>query len=118
MKSGGLYRGLSVNLIGIIPEKAIKLAVNDYCRERFAGNDSPDTLAPHLGMIAGFVFTNNSATAGFCQVVATNPMEIVKIRMQLGNNLTQILSDLGFRGLYKGTAATLCRDVPFRYSLM
>jgi solute carrier family 25 aspartate/glutamate transporter 12/13 len=55
------------------------------------------------------------AAAGFCQVIATNPMEIVKIRMQLGQSATQVLSDLGVKGLYKGTRATLCRDVPFRF---
>jgi hypothetical protein len=31
----GFYRGLAPNLVGIIPEKAIKLAVNDYARERW-----------------------------------------------------------------------------------
>ena len=56
------------------------------------------------------------ATAGFCQVIATNPMEIVKIRMQMSNGSTsmvQTVKDLGLRGLYRGTAATLSRDVPF-----
>ena len=68
----GLYQGISVNLIGIIPEKAIKLAVNDYMREHLVDNYntkhntsiSVDNLPPHLGVIAG-------GTAGFCQVVAT-----------------------------------------------
>ena len=31
----GLYRGLKVNFIGVMPEKAIKLAVNDACRNHF-----------------------------------------------------------------------------------
>lgn len=59
--------------------------------------------------------------AGTVQVVATNPMEIVKIRLQLqGTDPTvprmspmQVVNHLGLRGLYKGTAATLMRDVPF-----
>ena len=29
----GLYRGLPANLIGVVPEKAIKLAANDFFRE-------------------------------------------------------------------------------------
>lgn len=62
------------------------------------------------------------AIAGFCQVVATNPMEIVKIQMQLaskslpnrdGTHLLGVIRSLGLRGLYRGTLATLCRDVPF-----
>ncbi|KAK6099354.1 hypothetical protein MT418_000780 [Batrachochytrium dendrobatidis] len=117
----GLYRGLIPNLIGICPEKAIKLAMNDYARE-FWGRQikaHPDHLPLFYGMLSG-------ATAGFCQVVATNPMEIVKIQLQLagassgtGSNskitMTGIVRQLGLRGLYKGTTATLARDVPFSF---
>ncbi|KAL7749437.1 hypothetical protein RI367_004991 [Sorochytrium milnesiophthora] len=115
----GLYRGLVPNLVGITPEKAIKLAVNDYTREFLAlrlGLASPDALPIAYGMLAG-------ATAGTCQVIATCPMEITKIQMQLASinlpagaprpTLTQIVRQLGLRGMYKGTAATLARDVPF-----
>eukprot|EP01132_Coremiostelium_polycephalum_P001991 gene1991-2452_t len=108
---GGLYRGLSANLVGITPEKALKLAVNDLLRGVLQG-DAPQITIPQEVM-AG-------AGAGFCQVVATNPMEIVKIRMQVsgsgGNkasSLGEVVRELGIRGLYKGTAATLLRDVPF-----
>ncbi|KAG0245805.1 hypothetical protein BGX31_006097 [Mortierella sp. GBA43] len=77
----GLYRGIVPNLIGITPEKAIKLAVNDFTREYLAerSNVSEDKLAIKYGMLAG-------ATAGFCQVIATNPMEIVKIQMQVAGS--------------------------------
>ncbi|KAK9721400.1 mitochondrial aspartate-glutamate transporter agc1 [Basidiobolus ranarum] len=114
----GLYRGLVPNLIGITPEKAIKLAVNDYAREYLAksNNVDPEHLPIHLGMLAG-------ATAGFCQVIATNPMEIVKIQMQVAGadlkpgqpraTAIQVVQKLGLRGVYKGTPATLLRDVPF-----
>lgn len=105
---------LSLNQKGIIPEKAIKLAVNDYCRESFGAklNVHPDKLPLQYGMAAG-------ATAGFCQVIATNPMEIVKIQLQLAGSTGQKLSarhvveTLGLKGMYKGTLATLARDVPF-----
>ena len=48
-------------------------------------------------------------------------MEIVKINMQIQGmqqsqirkSTIQVVKDLGIRGLYKGTLATLCRDVPF-----
>lgn len=96
------------------PEKAIKLAVNDTLRSYFARKigckegDLPTTY----GILSG-------AMAGFCQVVATNPMEIVKIQMQLAqvdtsrNLLFRVVSELGFKGLYRGTLATLSRDIPF-----
>ena len=32
----GLYKGLTVQLIGVAPEKAIKLVVNDLVRDKFA----------------------------------------------------------------------------------
>ena len=48
-------------------------------------------------------------------------MEITKIRMQMQAtlpieqrmNTLQVVKSLGIRGMYTGTPATLCRDVPF-----
>jgi hypothetical protein len=106
----GLYKGLVPNLVGIVPEKAIKLGANDFFREMLADGNGKVSL--RNGALAG-------ALAGFFQCVATNPMEIVKIRMQVaslsGNPTTpmNIVSELGPRGLYKGAAATLGRDIPF-----
>lgn len=70
----GLYRGLPANLVGITPEKAIKLAVNDYAREFFSkrqhakdvrdgkvAKDSvadADALSIPLGMLAGKLVTS------------------------------------------------------------
>ncbi|KAJ2900015.1 mitochondrial aspartate-glutamate transporter agc1 [Coemansia aciculifera] len=107
----GLYRGLVPNLAGVTPEKAIKLAANDIMRGILAERigTSPDRLPVAYGALAG-------ATAGLCQFVATNPMEIVKIHMQVGGpgvSALGVVRNLGVRGLYRGTAATLLRDVPF-----
>ncbi|KAJ1664443.1 mitochondrial aspartate-glutamate transporter agc1 [Coemansia sp. RSA 1813] len=111
----GLYRGLVPNLAGVTPEKAIKLAANDIMRGVLAtrAGTTPDKLPVSYGALAG-------ATAGLCQVIATNPMEIVKIQMQVAAtspraNVTAmgIVRELGVRGMYKGTVATLLRDVPF-----
>ena len=133
-------------MVGISPEKAIKLAVNDYSRlywTNHLGLQSDEDLPLKYGILSG-------ATAGFCQVIVTNPMEIVKINMQLSStsssstletatsssNLASaspigaqttvksqpkstgtmdVVRNLGLRGLYKGTLATLCRDVPFSF---
>ena len=109
---GGFYKGLGPNLVGVTPEKAIKLAANEVFREMFERPDG--SIALHHEILSG-------AGAGFCQVVATNPMEIVKIRMQMQallpvaerQSTMDVVRGLGLRGLYQGTLATLCRDVPF-----
>jgi len=107
-----LYRGLGPNLIGVTPEKAIKLAANELFREYFEKDDG--SIEVYQEIIAG-------GGAGFCQVIATNPMELIKIRMQMQALLPpaerqttmQVVKGLGIKGMYTGTMATLARDVPF-----
>lgn len=108
----GVYSGLGFQLIGVAPEKAIKLTVNDYLRNNLADNRGKLSIVGEI--LSG-------ASAGTCQVIFTNPIEIVKIRLQVkseyavGSDVTavKIIRKLGFRGLYKGVAACLMRDVPF-----
>uniref|UniRef100_G3VZH0 Solute carrier family 25 member 13 n=1 Tax=Sarcophilus harrisii TaxID=9305 RepID=G3VZH0_SARHA len=98
----GLYRGLLPQLLGVAPEKAIKLTVNDFIRDKF---EHKDGSIPLLGeIIAG-------GCAGGSQVIFTNPLEIVKIRLQVAGEITtgprvsalSVLRDLGFFGIYKVT---------------
>lgn len=99
------YSGLRPNLAGIIPEKAIKLAANDQLRHML--RDEHGKLSIGNELIAG-------AGAGFCQVVVTTPMEIVKIRCQLtGASMGSVIKELGFKGMYRGYVPTLTRDVWF-----
>ncbi|CAB4254359.1 similar to Saccharomyces cerevisiae YPR021C AGC1 Mitochondrial amino acid transporter, acts both as a glutamate uniporter and as an aspartate- glutamate exchanger [Maudiozyma barnettii] len=108
----GLYSGLGFQLIGVAPEKAIKLTVNDFMRKRLVGNQNQLS-------VSGEVLSG--ASAGMCQVIFTNPIEIVKIRLQVKSEYVgsadttaiQIIRRLGLSGLYKGVAACLMRDVPF-----
>lgn len=59
--------------------------------------------------------------AGGSQVIFTNPLEIVKIRLQVAGEIAggakvsalSVVKDLGLFGLYKGVRACLLRDVPF-----
>jgi hypothetical protein len=109
---GGLYRGLKPNLIGVTPEKAIKLTINDSLREWFTEGNGDGKIRLWQEMASG-------AGAGFFQVAATNPMEIVKLRMQLQGesgvkkSAFATIQEMGVKGLYKGTAACWLRDVPF-----
>ncbi|PVU98115.1 hypothetical protein BB561_000103 [Smittium simulii] len=125
--SKGLYRGLGPQLIGVAPEKAIKLTVNDLVRRKFT---NPDTkgISKAAEILAG-------ATAGGCQVVFTNPLEVVKIQLQVQGEILKasavtvarmgqtqspaklgavaIVKELGLLGLYRGVGACLLRDIPF-----
>jgi len=107
----GLYRGLLPQIVGVAPEKAIKLTMNDFVRDKLTFDGRISLLAE---IIAG-------GCAGGSQVIFTNPLEIVKIRLQVAGEITQgpkinvftILKDLGFLGLYKGAKACFLRDIPF-----
>lgn len=54
-------------------------------------------------------------------MIFTNPLEIVKIRLQVAGEITtgprvsalSVVRDLGFFGLYKGAKACFLRDIPF-----
>lgn len=112
----GLYKGIGPQLVGVAPEKAIKLVVNQLARQLFQNITGKEQLPIYLEALAG-------GCAGASQVVFTNPLEIVKIRLQIqGEALkfgaqpkraTTIVWELGPKGLYKGSAACLMRDIPF-----
>uniref|UniRef100_A0A0W0F1L7 EF-hand domain-containing protein n=1 Tax=Moniliophthora roreri TaxID=221103 RepID=A0A0W0F1L7_MONRR len=104
------------SIVGVAPEKAIKLTVNDLIRSR--------TMDPETGRIKlGWELFAGGA-AGGCQVIFTNPLEIVKIRLQVQGEAAKaegavprgaihIVRQLGVLGLYKGASACLLRDIPF-----
>jgi len=110
-----LYRGLPVQMIGIIPEKALKLSINDSAR--YALRNPNGTIDFSKEALAG-------GLAGFCQVVITSPMERFKILMQLQHLKPVVeretvlqcagkIMNSGIRGIYTGASATLARDVFF-----
>lgn len=120
----GMYRGSGVNILLITPEKAIKLAANDFFRYHLQTKEK--TLPMFRQMMAG-------GMAGFCQIIITTPMELLKIQMQdagrvaaqaiaagkqvVKTSASQLAWGLfkkhGIVGLYKGTGATMLRDVSF-----
>ncbi|KAH9982982.1 mitochondrial carrier [Lactifluus volemus] len=112
----GFYRGLGPQLVGVAPEKAIKLTVNDLVRGR--------AMDPETGRISLLWEMIAGGTAGGCQVTFTNPLEIVKIRLQIQGEAAKaegavprgavhIVRQLGLLGLYRGASACLLRDIPF-----
>ncbi|XP_054983509.1 mitochondrial glutamate carrier 2 isoform X2 [Sorex araneus] len=134
----GMYRGAAVNLTLVTPEKAIKLAANDFFRQLLMEDGKQRNLK--MEMLAG-------CGAGMCQVVVTCPMEMLKIQLQDAGRLAthpqgssaapsssrsyttgsasthrrpsatlialELLRTRGLAGLYTGLGATLLRDIPF-----
>ena len=95
-----LYSGSLIQIIGVGPEKAIKLFVNQTLLEK---NINP--------ILAG-------ACSGLSQVIVTNPIENIKIQYQtnLDKNLNLINSVKmigGINKLYRGALVCAMRDIPF-----
>ena len=62
-----------MNILLITPEKAIKLAANDFFRHKLTTKEGK--LPVHREMMAG-------GSAGLCQIVVTTPMELLKIQVK------------------------------------
>uniref|UniRef100_A0A4W5K6E3 Solute carrier family 25 member 12 n=1 Tax=Hucho hucho TaxID=62062 RepID=A0A4W5K6E3_9TELE len=98
----GFYRGINGSLVNM----------NDFVRDKFTTEDN--TIPLFAEVLAG-------ATAGGSQVIFTNPLEIVKIRLQVAGEITTsrrvgaltVVRDLGLFGLYKGAKTCFLRDIPF-----
>lgn len=118
----GLYSGLLPQVVGVAPEKAIKLTLNDLIRGIGKKQSASGDITLPWEILAG-------TSAGLCQVIVTNPLEVSKIRLQTqGEYIKQmkdqgkivnpktaveVVRELGLRGLYKGASACLLRDIPF-----
>ena len=102
-----LYRGVLVQIVGIAPEKTIKLFVNDAMRAFLSTQFG--TLSLSAEILAG-------GTAGLCQDLVTCPLELIKCQLQTSSDrkMSDIFVDIGgFRGLYKGALPCVARDVVF-----
>ena len=102
-----LYRGLGPQVTGVAPEKALKLFVNDAAKTSIAA--ACGGTLPLVGeAAAGFI-------AGCCQVIVTNPLEAVKVRLQTSEtgSAGSVISDLGLKGLYRGAGSCVLRDGTF-----
>merc|ERR1712038_1166980 len=96
----GMYRGSAVNILLITPEKAIKLAANDFFRHKLTRPDG--SLPVSREMLAG-------GCAGLCQIVVTTPMELLKIQMQDAGRVASTAGTKG--GPAKLSALSLTMDL-------
>lgn len=104
-----LYRGVSMQVLGLATEKGIKLSVNEaLCTAICAASNGVLPLPGEI--LAG-------SLAGFSPVILTNPMERIKIGLQTSNmTLGELLQreEVGsLRSLYRGIEACIIRDMIF-----
>ncbi|RKP07006.1 mitochondrial carrier domain-containing protein, partial [Thamnocephalis sphaerospora] len=122
--AGALFKGLGPNLVGVIPSRAIQFAVY--------GNGKRLLTELNGGKESSLIHLVSAATAGkhaighrhsgcIATATATNPIWLVKTRMQLQANahgtvvrqyrnsidcVIQVLRTEGIRGLYRGLSAS------------
>lgn len=110
----GLYRGMSSPMAGVAVVNAIVFGVYGNIQRR---TTNPDSLYSHF--LAG-------TAAGLAQSVVCSPMELIKTRLQLQDNLPKgaerfsgpvdctrsIWRREGARGIFRGLGITAARDMP------
>mmetsp|Transcript_9639 Transcript_9639/g.25105 ORF Transcript_9639/g.25105 Transcript_9639/m.25105 type:complete len:419 (-) Transcript_9639:56-1312(-) len=105
------YSGVLPVVIGSAPEAALQLggdqAGRNYFTKQLGLKDARD-LPLWAELCSGTL-------AGVLQVIATNPMERIKILQQVGakGGVVGIVKKLGISGLYQGSSACFLRDMPF-----
>ncbi|KAG0294139.1 hypothetical protein BGZ98_001884 [Dissophora globulifera] len=104
-----LYKGIGPNLLGVIPARAINFATYGNGKKFYTDlNHGRETPLVHLSA---------AVTAGIVTATATNPIWLIKTRMQLQvegvrqyknsvDCVTQIIGKEGIRGLYRGLSAS------------
>ena len=103
----GVYSGLGAQLVGVAPEKSVKFFAYGLAHQALA---TLGLTSLTLELLAG-------TAGGIAQCVVTNPLEIVKIQLQLQKRgqkrcCMDIVKKLGVRGLYENVAVTIARDGP------
>ncbi|TPX14937.1 uncharacterized protein E0L32_005046 [Thyridium curvatum] len=116
--SRALFKGLGPNLVGVVPARAINF---------YSYGNGKRLIAKYLngGEEAAWVHLSAAAAAGVITSTATNPIWLVKTRLQLDKNVAeksggltrrqyrnswdcirQVVRNEGFRALYKGMSAS------------
>ncbi|UYV79236.1 LDHB [Cordylochernes scorpioides] len=89
----GMYRGSAVNILLITPEKAIKLAANDFFRFHLTKNGVG--IRKKMGLCRKLSLPREMVSgglAGLCQIIVTTPMELLKIQLQDAGRVSKLHS--------------------------
>jgi len=107
----GLFKGLGPNLMGVFPSRAIYLWAYSTAKRNV------NASLPESNRDTPFVHVTSAAMAGFTASTLTNPIWLIKTRLQLDRSsgtkslnirscITSIYSDLGIKGFWKGVTAS------------
>jgi len=103
----GLYRGLGPNLVGVAPSRAIYFFSYDTTKKHV--NQS----LPIINRDTPFVHVLSAGSAGFISSCVTNPIWLVKTRLQLDRShsslpmvVRRIRAESGIFGFWKGLTAS------------
>ncbi|EEF46037.1 mitoferrin [Ricinus communis] len=106
-----LYRGIAAMGLGAGPAHAVYFSVYEVCKKYFSGNNPNNSIA--------------HAMSGVCATVASDavftPMDMVKQRLQLGNNtykgvwdcIKKVLKEEGIGAFYASYRTTVLMNAPF-----
>ncbi|KAG9494277.1 hypothetical protein GDO78_001895 [Eleutherodactylus coqui] len=104
-----LFRGLGPNLVGVAPSRAIYFAAYSGCKERLNHVFTADSTQVHMV---------SAGAAGFTAITATNPIWLVKTRLQLDARnrgerrmsawecIRKVYRADGLKGFYRGMSAS------------
>ncbi|XP_065604385.1 solute carrier family 25 member 36 isoform X2 [Cyrtonyx montezumae] len=104
-----LFRGLGPNLVGVAPSRAIYFAAYSNCKEKLNNVFNPDSTQVHM---------ISAGVAGFTAITMTNPIWLVKTRLQLDARnrgekrmsafecVRKVYRSDGVKGFYRGMSAS------------
>uniref|UniRef100_A0A6V7QUZ2 Mitochondrial arginine transporter BAC2 n=1 Tax=Ananas comosus var. bracteatus TaxID=296719 RepID=A0A6V7QUZ2_ANACO len=108
-----LYRGMGAPLASVTFQNAMAFQVYAILSRSFDSSDDPTEPPSYKSVALGGVGT------GALQSLMLSPVELVKIRLQLGGDhlgplgtAKHILKHEGLRGIYRGLSITILRDAP------
>ena len=106
---GALWKGVGATVVGVMPSRAIYFST--YAKTKhFLSDKNGGREGPLIHLLA-------AASAGVATATATNPIWLIKTRMQLQHShnriyrnswdcLRKVVASEGFTGLYKGLSAS------------
>lgn len=105
-----LFKGLGPNLVGVIPARSINFFTYGTTKELVSRNFNNGQEATWIHLVSGL-------NAGFVTSTATNPIWLIKTRLQLDKSkgkqyknswdcLKYVVKNEGFLSLYKGLSAS------------